>query len=115
LPSPLVHDGLLYGVTMSGVLEVVDVKTGKQVYRQRLGLGQIYSSVSLAGDRLFVVDLRGKTAVFKPGRTFERVALNDLEGTGACPVFAGEHLYLRGRQNLYCVGGKEGAKAKSGE
>src|SRR5262249_13727159 len=37
LPSPLVHDGLLYGVTTSGFLEVIDAKTGKQVYRQRLG------------------------------------------------------------------------------
>jgi outer membrane protein assembly factor BamB len=116
LPSPLVHDGLLYGATTSGFLEVVDVKSGQRVYRQRLGVGQVYSSVTLAGEWLYVLDLRGKAVVFKPGRSFERVALNDLEGTGACPVFAGDHLYLRGRQNLYCVSSKEGAaKSKSGE
>src|SRR5205807_1787946 len=43
LPSPLLHDGLLYGVSTSGFLEVSDVKTGQRVYRQRLGLGQVYS------------------------------------------------------------------------
>jgi hypothetical protein len=37
--------------------------------------------------------------------------VNELEGTGSCPVFAGEHLYVRGRQTLYCLG-VEGAKAK---
>jgi hypothetical protein len=54
--------------------------------------------------------MQGKAVVFKPGRAFERVAVNQLEGTGCCPVFAGDHLYVRGRRNLYCLSGK-GAKA----
>jgi hypothetical protein len=93
-------------VTTSGYLNVTEVKSGKRVYRQRLGLGQVYSSVTLAGGLLYVFDTRGKAVVFKPGRRFERVAVNELEGTGSCPVFAGEHLYLRGRRNLYCVSSK---------
>ncbi len=108
LPSPLIHDGLLYGVSTAGFLEVRDVKTGKRIYRQRLGMnGQVYSSLSLAGGLLYLSDLRGKTVVFRPGRKFERVATNQLEGTGSCPVFAGDHLYLRGRSNLYCLSSKE--------
>jgi outer membrane protein assembly factor BamB len=106
LPSVIIHEGLIYGVSTSGFLSVLDLKTGKQVYRQRLGIGQVYSSVTLAGGLLYVLDLRGKAVVFKPGRKFERVATNQLEGTGCCPVFAGEHLYLRGRQNLYCLANK---------
>lgn len=106
LPSPVVHDGLLYSVNTSGILEVVEAKSGKSVYRQRLPLGQIYSSVALAGGLLYVFDLEGKCVVFKPGRKYELVSSNRLEGTGSCPVFAGEHLYVRGRQNLYCLGTK---------
>jgi outer membrane protein assembly factor BamB len=106
LPSPVVHDGLLYGVTTSGFLDVQDMKTGKRLYRQRLPVSQVYSSITLAGGLLYVFDLRGKAVVFKPGRRFERVAVNDLEGTGSCPVFAGDHLYVRGRENLYCVSNK---------
>jgi hypothetical protein len=53
--------------------------------------------------------------VFKPGRKFERVATNQLEGTGSCPVFAGDQLYLRGRRNLYCLSGKESKNDTKGE
>jgi hypothetical protein len=104
------HDGLLYGVGTDGFLEVVDAKSGEQVYRQRLNLGQVYSSVTLAGELLYVFDLSGKAAVFKPGKKFERVATNSLEGTGCCPVFADDQLYVRGRQSLYCISSKAAAK-----
>jgi outer membrane protein assembly factor BamB/Ca2+-binding EF-hand superfamily protein len=107
IPSPVLHDGLLYGVTTGGFLVVTDAKTGDQVYRQRLNMGQVYSSVTLAGGLLYAVDTRGKAVVFKPGRKFQRVATNQLEETGTCPVFAGGHLYLRGQKNLYCLGAKE--------
>jgi outer membrane protein assembly factor BamB len=103
IPSPVVHDGLVYGVTTGGYLEVLDGKSGEQVYRQRLGGGQVYSSVTLAGGLLYAIDTAGRAVVFKPGRTYQRVAVNTLEDTGSCPVFAGDQLYLRGRQNLYCV------------
>jgi outer membrane protein assembly factor BamB/Ca2+-binding EF-hand superfamily protein len=113
LPSPLIHDGLLYGMTTSGFLEVSDVKTGDRVYRQRLGTGQVYSSVTLAGGLLYAFDSRGKAVVFKPGRKFQRVATNQLEETATCPLFVGDRLYLRGQKNLYCLGVKEdGAKDK---
>jgi outer membrane protein assembly factor BamB len=108
LPSPVIHDGLLYGVSMSGFLEVSDMKTGERVYRQRLGLTQIYSSVTLAGGLLYAFDTRGKAVVFKPGRKFQRVSMNELEATGTCPVFAGDRLYLRGQKTLYCLGVKQG-------
>jgi outer membrane protein assembly factor BamB len=102
-PSPLVHDGLLYTANTSGILEVFDVKTGTSVYRQRLPVRQLYASLALAGGLIYAFDLDGTAVVFKPGRTFERVAVNKLEGTGSCPVFADDQLYVRGRRNLYCV------------
>ena len=102
-PSPVMHDGLLYSATNSGFLTVSEAKSGKQVYRQRLPLGTTYSSVTLGGGLMYILDLQGKAIVFKPGRTFERVATNNLEGTGSCPSFAGGHLYVRGTRNLYCV------------
>jgi outer membrane protein assembly factor BamB len=108
LPSPLIHDGLVYGVTTGGFLDVLDAKDGTSVYRERLGMSQVYSSVTFAGGLLYVLDTRGKAVVFKPGKKFERVAKNDLdEGTGASPVFADEYLYLRGQKHLYCISSKE--------
>jgi outer membrane protein assembly factor BamB len=107
-PSSLSHDGLLYAVTTGGIMEVIDEKTGEQVYKQRLPLQQVYASVTLAGSHLYVSDMRGKTVVFKPGRRYQQVALNVLEGgTGASPVFVGDRLYLRGAQHLYCLSAKK--------
>jgi outer membrane protein assembly factor BamB len=102
-PSPLAHDGLLYNVNNSGILEVLDLKNGERVYRERLPLSEVYGSVALAVKLIYVFDTRGKAVVFKPGQTFERVAVNQLEGTGCCPVFAGNQLYVRTQQALYCV------------
>jgi outer membrane protein assembly factor BamB len=102
-PSPLAHDGLLYNVNNSGILEVLDLKNGERVYRERLPLGEVYGSLALAGKLIYVFDTRGKAVVFKPGQKFERVAVNQLEGTGCSPVFAGNQLYVRSQQALYCV------------
>jgi outer membrane protein assembly factor BamB len=119
LPSPLVHDGLMYSVGTAGVMDVIDLKTGDRVYRQRvLDGGQVYSSLAMAGGLIYAFNLTGKAAVFKPGRKFERVATNELEGTGSSPVFAGDHLYVRGRRALYCLSAKAPAKEgkeKAGE
>jgi outer membrane protein assembly factor BamB len=112
-PSPLVHDGLLYSLNTNGMLEVVEAKTGKSVYRQRLPVGQVYSSLSLAGGQIYALDMQGKAIVFKPGRKYERVAVNHLEGTGSGPAFAGDHLYVRGRRNLYCLSAKSVVETKS--
>jgi outer membrane protein assembly factor BamB len=102
-PSPLAHDGLLYNVNNTGILEVIDLKNGERVYRERLPLSEVYGSVALAGKLIYVFDTRGKAVVFKPGQTFERVAINQCEGTGCCPVFAGNQLYVRTQQALCCV------------
>ena len=103
-PSPVLHDGLLYGVTTEGILDVTDAKTGEAVYRERLDLGRnIYASVTSAGGYLFIVSTDGATLVFKPGRQFTEIARNMLESLGTCPVFAGNRLYLRGQQHLYCI------------
>lgn len=104
-PSPVLHEGLLYGATTEGILEVTDVEDGTIVYRKRLDFdGNLYSSVTAAGDFIFLGCTRGTTLVLKAGREFEQVALNKLENYGSNPVFAGKRMYLRGQQHLFCIG-----------
>ena len=38
MPTPLVYNGMLYVLANNGVLDAYDVKTGAEVYRQRLPL-----------------------------------------------------------------------------
>jgi outer membrane protein assembly factor BamB len=104
-PSPVLHKGLLYGATTEGILEVTDVETGEIVYRKRLDFdGNLYASVTAAGDYVFLGCTRGSTLVLKAGREFEQVALNKLENYGSNPIFVGKRMFLRGQQHLFCVG-----------
>ncbi len=102
-PSSVYHDGLLYGATTDGVMDVVDAETGEVVYRKRLELNQLYASITVAGDYLFACGTDGQTVVCEPGREFKEVARNQLENSGSCPVFAGNRMYLRARKHLYCI------------
>lgn len=104
-PSPVLHKGLLYGATTEGILEVTDVESGEIVYRKRLDFdGNLYSSVTAAGDYIYLGCTRGTTLVLKAGREFEEVAQNKLEDYGSNPIFAGQRMYLRGQKHLFCIG-----------
>ena len=103
-PSPVLHNGLLYGVTTNGIMDVLDVKTGEKVYTRRLNLGNVYSSPTIAGNRLYISGTRGDTVVLELGRPFRLVAENELESFGSNPVFVGTRMYIRGRNHLYCIG-----------
>jgi outer membrane protein assembly factor BamB len=103
-PSPVLLEGLLYAVTTGGMLEVIDAASGEEVYRRRLGISNLYSSITEAGGKLYISDTRGTTIVIAPGREYREVARNKLEGFGSSPVFSGRRMFVRTRQHLYCIG-----------
>ena len=61
-PSPVLHEGLLYAVNTDGILEVLDAATGAMVYKQRLEIGSMYSSVTAAAGYLYL----GSTCAAQP-------------------------------------------------
>lgn len=128
--SPLAHDGLLYTVTIDGVLSVVDIEAGQVLYQKLLdvnldnnhnmkaarGLG---SSPALAGKYVYIFGNQGTCVVLEAGRTFKQVAKNRIENSighdewwghqetsVSSPVFDGDRLYYRAEMNLYCIAGK---------
>lgn len=107
--SPLVVDGLLYTVTRNQFLNVVDAASGAAVYSERLALGpvgganSVYSSPTLAGGYIFVSGFGGTTVVVEPGRSFARVAANELEKFRSTPIFDGDRMYLRGYEHFFCI------------
>jgi len=102
-PSSALHKGFLYAVTTDGLLDVVDAKKGKPVYQQRLNIGQDYASATVAGKYVFFGSTGGTAVVIKPGKEYEEVGRNKIEGFGSSPVFSGERMYLRTQQHLYCI------------
>jgi outer membrane protein assembly factor BamB len=107
IASPLLKDGMLF-VIPSGSAEyrVLNAATGAVLLEKGLDLSpQVYPSLSLAGNHLFVGNDQGEMLVLEPGREYKQVRQNTLpEGSGASPAFAGPHLFLRGGAVLYCIG-----------
>jgi len=102
-PSPIVVDGLLYAVSDEGMLTCLDAATGKLVWKERIG-GNYAASPIYADGRLYFCSQQGKTTVVKPGRAFEALATNTLDGGFmASPAVAGKALILRTRTHLYRI------------
>ncbi|MEI6604481.1 MAG: PQQ-binding-like beta-propeller repeat protein [Verrucomicrobiota bacterium] len=106
VPSPLLHDGLLYAVSDNGLLRCYEADSGKIVWEHALK-APFYSSPVLAGDRIYLFDREAKGYVIKTGRAFELLATNELpDGVFATPVILGGHIYLRTLRDLYCLATK---------
>ena len=107
VPSPLLLDGQLYVLkSNTGVLTAYDAATGARRYGpERLrGIRNVYASPVAAGGRLYVTSRDGATAVLRAGPAFDVLAVNTLDdGFDASPAIAGDEIYLRGRQFLYCI------------
>lgn len=104
VPSPLLVGELLFVVTDDGIAYCFEAKTGKEVWKKRLG-GDFSASPILAGDHVYVPNERGTVYVFKPTRQYELVAENTLSSGGfASPVVCGDTIFLRTAENLYCIG-----------
>lgn len=107
ISSPILHEGLLYVVPSgSPDVRVLNAATGEVVAEKNLDLApMIYPSLARAGKHLFLGNDRGETLIFEIGRDLKPAGHNELpDGSGASPVFAGSHLYLRGGEVLYCIG-----------
>ncbi len=110
VPSALLLDDHVYFLrSNSGVLSCVDAKTGEVHYEgQRLpGLRTVYASPLGADGRVYLTSREGVTKVIKAGSTYEELATNELDDAfDASPIVLGDRLYLRGHDNLYCLGSK---------
>ena len=107
MQTPLAHDKELYCCNDMGVLSCIDNKTGELVYRERMGGGRMgfTSSPILADGKLYFGSEDGEVHVVRAGRSFERLALNELgETLMATPAASGGVLYYRGRRHLFAIG-----------
>ncbi len=77
--SPILVDDLIYYNDDKGVLSCLDAITGKEYYRERLdGRGGYSASPVYAGGHLYFHNGDGITTVVKPGKTFDKVAENQI-------------------------------------
>ena len=103
--SPIVVDGLLYSLSVRGVLRVVQVANGSLAYEQKLRLERPQASFSYAGGRIFIFGAEGGALVLRPGPSFDPIRSNSLEPLRATPFFEGRSIYVRTHERLYRLEG----------
>jgi outer membrane protein assembly factor BamB len=108
-PSPVLHDGMLYVLTDSGMLSNLDARTGTPHYQQ-VRLPKPYNfkaSPVMAGDKLYLATEDEDVVVVRPGPKFDVIATNTLtdESFIATPAVAHGDLFLRSRTALYRING----------
>lgn len=110
--SGVIHNGYHYILTDGGIVECRNIKNGEMVFNERLKgpgpTGQNWSSLVLSADgKCYAANQGGDCFVFKASPTFELLATNTLgeKIIGSIAVSDG-HLFIRGYQNLWCIGKK---------
>jgi outer membrane protein assembly factor BamB len=101
--SPVVVGKLLFMVSDGGVLSCLEIATGHELWKQRIG-GHFAASPIFAEGRLYFCSEEGKVTVIKPGGRYELLATNTLDsGCMASPVVSGKTLFLRTTTHLYRI------------
>jgi hypothetical protein len=101
--TPLAADGRVYALKDGGVVACGDLRTGKEVWSQRLR-GTFSASPVLTGGKLYLANEEGETTVLRLGNSPEPIASNALGVTMlATPAIARNSIFLRTDGRLYCV------------
>lgn len=117
VPSMLIAKGHVFAVLDAGIATCLDVATGEQIWKQRLG-GTFSSSPVLVGDHIYITSESGTTHVFKASvQAYEEVASNNLGAeVFASPAICGGEIFMRVSQGkpgefqdyVYCIANKKG-------
>jgi outer membrane protein assembly factor BamB len=105
-PSPLVYRGRVYAVNDNGILQVADARTGKEVFKARIGGGgQTFSSSPVASQgRIYLLSEDGETFVLRAADRYEEIARNPLDEMSlASPAADADSLYVRTQTRLYRI------------
>ena len=106
-PTPLVANGLLFLWADDGIVTCVDARTGKPVWRQRVG-GTYYGSPIAVGEAVYGVSADGEMVVIAARREYEllgRISLGEV--SHATPAVANGTMYVRTLSRVMAVGGSE--------
>ena len=100
---PILHEGLLYLCSDSGIATCLDAATGKEIWKARLG-GNYSAALIRHNNHIYAFSEDGRGVVFTTGREFKLISENKLpDGFMASPAVSGNSLYLRTRTHLYRV------------
>ena len=102
--SPLVHRSRVYMVNKAGVAFCLDLKTGQEVWRQRLK-GPCWASSLAAGDSIYFFGVNGTVEVYSAADSPSKTAENQLSEESRLYGIAADDgkLVLRFGRRLTCI------------
>ena len=109
MPTPLIYNGILYVLGNNGLLDAYNLRTGEELYRQRLPVvGSGFSASPVASDgKLYLSNEDGEMLVIAAGQKFTHVATNSMgELLMATPALSDGVMYVRSSASLFAIGRK---------
>lgn len=107
VPSPILYGDFLYLMTGNGSISCLQAKTGKVEYEgARVPKPTMFMASPVAYDgKILLTSEEGDTFVLKAGPKHEVLRTNSLgEPVYASPAIADGRIFIRGEQNIYCIG-----------
>jgi outer membrane protein assembly factor BamB len=107
MPTPLIYGDLVYVLGNDGILDAYDLRTGSEVYRQRIPhVGSGFSASPVVSDgQILLSSEDGDIFVVKAGRQFQMIGVNHMgEPLMATPAIAERTLYVRGQRHVFAIG-----------
>ncbi len=102
--SPVAMDGMLFLGTSYGVIACFDTTNGEILWEYECDQG-IYSSPVIADGKVYFLDMDGIMHIFNADKTMKLIGEPALgEQAVSTPAFADGKIFLRGYENLYCIG-----------
>ena len=110
MPTPLIYNGILYVLANNGTFDAYNLKTGNEIYRQRLPLvGSGFSASPIASDgKIYLSNEDGEILVVSAGEKFNHIATNSMgELLMATPALSDGVMYVRSAESIFAVGRKK--------
>jgi outer membrane protein assembly factor BamB len=107
MPTPLIYGPLLYVLANNGVFDAYNLKSGDELYRQRLPeIGSGYSASPIAADgKIYLSSEDGEMLVVAAGPAFKHIATNSMgEPIMATPALSDGVMYVRSSRTLFAIG-----------
>jgi outer membrane protein assembly factor BamB/HEAT repeat protein len=104
--TPMAKDGLLYVADLGGTVHCLDAATGAHVWKHETN-EEVWGSLLLAGERLYVGSVDGNMTVLRAGRRKEVLAQIEMDAAlYSRPALIGDALYLATARRLYLIAAK---------
>jgi outer membrane protein assembly factor BamB/protein tyrosine phosphatase (PTP) superfamily phosphohydrolase (DUF442 family) len=110
MPTPLIYNGILYVLANNGTFDAYNLKTGEELYRQRLPLvGSGFSASPIASDgKIYLSNEDGEILVVSAGEKFNHISTNSMgELLMATPALSDGVMYVRSAESLFAIGRKK--------